>query len=309
MNAEFYLFDVDHGQSAALRLPNGRWCIFDLGCTASFSPVRWIAARNTLSSPLSQALLCQPAFRFFKATVSHLHGDHLGDWPNLTIYGSDFIRTVQPDQAYISDCRGSNTSQSFPAVYRFSEYVSQNFSGVYTPNYGGVSIGELSLPVEVARGIGGDANARVNNASIVTRIEANGITILLCGDMTKEAWEAIIADQGEYGLAWRPFLRNVDILVAPHHGHRSGYSTELLNLARPSVVLVSVVSKDSNVDTRYSHTPVRGIRIGSTDYSYISTRQKGHIKIVIAPPQLGTPYLGNTFWTFGAEALFDVLHI
>lgn len=83
MTAEFYLFDVDHGQSAALRLPNGRWCIFDVGCTSTFFPVNWIANREKpkqgggLLATLARSNAVP--FRFLKATISHWHGDHLQD--------------------------------------------------------------------------------------------------------------------------------------------------------------------------------------------------------------------------------------
>ena len=118
----------------------------------------------------------------------------------------------------------------------------------------------------------------------------------------KEAWEAIINDRGQYGNLWRPFLRDIDVLVAPHHGHSSGYSVDLLNLTAPSVVLVSAVTKDPHVENRYSQPPVRGISINNTNYNYISTRQKGHIKITISPPKtIGG--VGARSWSFGDVAL------
>lgn len=301
MTATFYLFDVDHGQSAAMSLPNGRWCIFDVGCTATFSPVSWIAKRSRWATFLAGVGV---NFKFLKATVSHLHGDHLADYTNLFQCLPEFLKTVDPDQQYIDDCFA--TCSDFWARRKVSDFVQvyrRNFTPATSrPDYGGVIISELSLPVNVARGIGGDANARVNNASVVTRIDVYGNSILLCGDMEKEAWDAIINDQGDYERLWRPFLSNIDILIAPHHGHRSGYSVDLMNLARPAVVLVSVVSSDPNVDTRYSQEPVRSVRINGTAYSYISTRQKGHIKVTIDPPTtlLGQ---GKRTWSFGDAAL------
>ena len=47
MTAEFYLFDVEMGQAAALKLPNGRWCMFDMGKSGLFSPVNWIINQST----------------------------------------------------------------------------------------------------------------------------------------------------------------------------------------------------------------------------------------------------------------------
>ena len=305
MSASFYLFDVDHGQSAALLLPNDRWCIFDVGRTNVFSPVRWIAA-NDRDDLIRQARGGAPNFRFLKGTVSHLHGDHLADFANLFQHGPEFLKTVDADQAYLRDCYTTCSDESAKTRVRaFSQRYASAFSpAVSVPDYGGVQIKELCLPVVVARQIGGDANARVNNASVITRIDAYGNSILLCGDVQEEAWEAIIRDTGNYGRLWRPFLSSIDILVAPHHGHRSGYSTELLTLAKPAVVLVSVVSRDPNVDSRYSQLPVRGMKIGPTTYRYISTRQKGHIKVEIRPPNiLAGQFKGSTYWTFGDAAI------
>lgn len=309
MSASFYLFNVDHGQCAALRLPNGRWCIFDAGCTSSFSPITWIAAAVTIpryTSPLAAALAIPQTFGIYKATVSHLHCDHLDDYVTMFRYGPELLRTVAPDTGYLTDCMNTCADGSWAKVNGFLQHYGQTFGTTTTgADYGGAVISELSLPVDVARSVGGDANARVNNASVVTRIDIYGNSILICGDVEKEAWQAIIADTGDYGRLWRPFLSNVDVLVAPHHGHRSGYSVDLLNLAKPSVVLISVTSRDEHVDSRYSGTPVTGLRIGETDYHYISTRKQGHVRIDIAPPanSLMIGARGKRTWTFGDAAL------
>jgi len=310
VNASFYLFNVDHGQCAAIHLPNGRWCIFDAGCTTGFSPICWLAAaavsRPKFSTPLAAALAIPATFNIYKATVSHLHCDHLDDYANLFKYSPQFLRTLDPDDSYLTDCESTCADGSWTKVCGFLRHRQQNFGpATLSADYGGVSISELSLPVGVARRVGGDANARVNNASVVTRIDVYGNSILICGDVEKGAWEAIINDTGDYGRVWRPFLANADILVAPHHGHSSGYSVDLLNLVRPSVVLISVMSRDEHVDSRYSGAPVAGIRIGDTDYRYISTRKQGHIRVQIAPPTnaLMIGPKGKRIWFFGDEAL------
>ncbi|HFD88118.1 MAG TPA: hypothetical protein ENJ35_10655 [Gammaproteobacteria bacterium] len=296
MSATFYLFDVDHGQCAALLTPNGQWCIFDVGCTNTFSPVSWIAAKHG-SLPLTQILGVTPSFRFLKGTISHLHGDHIADYQNMLRYGPSTLFSVEPDQEYLEDCYATCSEESSKRlVYGFAQHYAGLKVANGVPDYGVVSITELSLPVRVARALGGDANTRVNNASIVTRVDVYGNSILLCGDMERSAWEAIINDTGDYGRIWRPFLSNIDILLAPHHGHKSGYSTALLNLAKPRVVLASVVAKDPHVDTRYSQSPVRGIRINGTGYSLITTRKQGHIKVTISPD-------GSRSWAFGSKAL------
>ena len=305
MSASFYLFDVDHGQAAALQLPNGRWCVFDAGCSETFSPIQWIATRSSLTL-LAMVVGGAPQFRFLKGTVSHLHGDHFADYENLFQHGPEFIRTVRPDAEHLVDCATTCAGPSSRAALRgfIDKHATQFSPAVTVPNYGEVRIQEQWLPVAAARAIGGDANARVNNASIVTRVDVCGHSILLCGDLQKEAWEEVLGERSIYASSWRPLVSNLDILVAPHHGHRSGYSVDLLNLARPAVVLVSVVSRDPNVDTRYSQPPVRGITIDGTRYNYISTRDSGHIKIEFVPPvpgvREGRP---GRRWTFADSAL------
>jgi len=305
MTAEFYLFDIGVGQSAALKLPNGKWCLFDMGKSDEFSPVNWIISRNRTNALFGTILtgVSSPSFRFHKSTISHFHGDHLGDAMSLFQTGTDYFRTVNYDQLYINDCYSTCSYESKAMVTTVVNHIGRTF-GTQTvyPDYGGAMIGKLSLPASVARGLGGTANSKVNNASVVTRIDIYGNSILICGDIEKEAWEAIINDNGEYGKNWRPFVSNVDILIAPHHGHESGYSVDLLNLAKPAVVLVSVQSKNPNVASRYSQEPVRGIKIGNDSFGYISTRQKGHIKISIEPSKtiLGK---GARNWSFGDNAL------
>lgn len=310
MTASFYLFNVDHGQCAALRLPNGRWCIFDLGSTSTFSPVRWIVA-NDPSTLAAQALGGQPNFRFLKGTVSHLHGDHLADYTNLIRQGPAVLTTVGADHQYLQDSYATCSNEGVKASVReFTQHYSELPLVQGFPDYGGASIAELSLPVAIARELGGDANARVNNASIVTRICVHGNTILLCGDVQGDAWDAVLTSDWRDRQHWVNHVSNVDILVAPHHGHTSGYSIALLRLSKPIVVLVSARSRDTNVDNRYSQSPVRGMTIdwqdgAQTTHSYISTRDKGHIRVDISPPanHLMTDVAGQQTWTFGRPAL------
>lgn len=281
MSAEFYLFDVDHGQSAALYLPNGRWCIFDVGCTGSFSPIELIAAIDSgkRKHEYLSRILQLSEFKFWHASVSHLHGDHLADWPNLKRYDPEYISTVEFDKEYLNDCKESSDPQSWHLIKGFTNYVDSEFR--LPPLLSFNTIREKCLTVEKARQIGGNTNSRVNNASIITRINVYNISILICGDLEKNAWEYIINNQWIEGFLWRSFLKDIDILIAPHHGHKSAFSVDLLKIAKPVNILISVESKDPHVDSRYSI------------YNYISTRQSGHIKVKISPP--------NTFFEKGIK--------
>lgn len=293
MTFDFYLFNVDHGQAAAARLPNGRWCIFDAGRSESFSPIQFIIANEHYRTKPPWAekapwlLTKQPPFRFLKATISHHHSDHLYDYMNLFAASPQFFKTVELDKNYIADVLETTSKESLPRVINFlrlyGEWRQTNPITVPTPLiFGAVRITEKSLPIRVVRDkIGGQANSRVNNASIITKVEGYNNTILICGDMEKEGWDFILTNK-LYSMTWRKFVSNVDILVAPHHGHC--YSTYLMDLARPSVVLVSLRSKDESIDKRYSGEAVSGLNINGKLYKCITTRKSDHINISISRP-------------------------
>lgn len=405
MNAEFYLFDVDHGQCAALHLPNDRWCIFDAGSRADFSPVDWVTERWVTTRPQFQPSRYRSLasrFRFEKATISHLHGDHISDIDSLTKHlrsDSFGLRYPAPDTNLRKDIRDSNSDSSYPLVRKFLalcyareeatsspkpapvlpppvpttplpslaslfaeppqpsrlnlaslfaepprpshlnlvSLLSQQpatprlpmLSGLFAaglnpppqpaptpqpvlptylpisePNLGAARIIERRIPLAMIRKIPSAASAgsRVNNSSIISRIEVFGTCILLCGDLESEGWRYALDGNSMFHRQWQNLVSGIDILVAPHHGHSSGFSTDLLKLANPAVVLVSAKSGDVHVDSGYSGRLVKGIKIGEDDHSYISTRQKGHIKVtIVQPAQPGQK--GQRSWSFGDHAI------
>jgi len=288
----FYLFNVDHGQSAAARLPNGQWCIFDVGRSTTFSPVQFIIDNDMRSRSKEPPWSKRPPwllararpFLFLKATISHLHGDHIDDYLNLFAASPQFLKTVDMDGEYLADALSTSANESFSKILDFVQRY-QRHKRISTPepnlpNYGLAKVREKSLPVAIARKIGGQANSRVNNASIITRIDCYRTSILICGDMEEEAWEFAL-NHVPYSFIWRPFVSNIDILIAPHHGH--SYSHTLMHLANPDTVLVSIVSKDESLDTRYEKK--------------VTTRSKGHIHLSIAPnPPFSSREKGKRNW-------------
>ncbi len=272
-NLDFYLFDVGHGQCAAARLPNGRWCVFDLGASAEFSPVRWISSRLG-----GQMIL--------KTTVSHLHGDHLADLPALARVGTEYIRVPIYDRAYLADARATASGRAAGVSGAFADWHRAGFGpAVFPPDYGGVRISEISLSAADARVIGGETNTAVNNASVVSRIDYGGRSILICGDMEAAAWEAML-NGPNISDEWFKHVLGVDVLVAPHHGHKSGYSYALMLPTNPKLVLTSVSSKDPSVDSRYSSDEITGVQINGQVRRQLTTRTDGHIRVSI--PQTST---------------------
>jgi len=279
---DFYLFDVGHGQCAAARLPNGRWCLFDLGASADdFSPLAWIHPRLN-------------GLPFLATTVSHLHGDHLGGLPWLQHIGTEYLRMPIFDEQYLWDAIATASTKSWTLPVSLRSYYYTNFgSPLAWPDYGGVSITEFSLSAAQARTLGGPPNTRVNNASVVTRIDYAGRSILICGDMEARAWDALLSGL-QSSFHWFRHVSAVDVLVAPHHGHTSGYSYAMMNPANPELVLVSVSAKDPSVDSRYSLDSIQGFQFPGKTRRRLTTRRDGHICVTISPRWYGKADLSVT---------------
>ena len=107
-------------------------------------------------------------------------------------------------------------------------------------NYGGVSL-EFFRPVKCPAD-------NVNNHSIVTVMTYSGVKFLLPGDNEPPSWCELLRD--------RQFVQAIEgthVLVAPHHGRRSGYHGPLFEHISP---LLTIISDGRYVDTsatgRYS---------------------------------------------------------
>ena len=79
-----------------------------------------------------------------------------------------------------------------------------------------------------------------NDQSCVLQIEANGKTVLLTGDISKDSEYALIEQYGNQ-------LQS-DIVVVPHHGSKTSSSIDFLNMVKPQIAIVS-----SGFQNRFNH--------------------------------------------------------
>lgn len=78
----------------------------------------------------------------------------------------------------------------------------------------------------------------VNDNSLVLRIEMNGVSMLLTGDMTEASVEQMISEIGEDSPEW-----NVDFLQIPHHGY-TGTGRKFYELTKPRFALLDCSTKE-----------------------------------------------------------------
>ena len=145
----------------------------------------------------------------------------------------------------------------------------------------------FSIPIEVVRNHPNLKDKVRNNSSILRYIACNGVKVLFTGDLESAGWEWLIAHDHDFV---QTIKCGVDILIAPHHGHKSGFPKALFDII--GNVKMVIHSKDSEADkdgtdvaSQYSNYAsgviYRVINGGKHQGRVVTTRSNGNICIEI----------------------------
>lgn len=276
------IFDVDHGQCAAITAPNGRAILVD--CGDRMEGTRWWApSMHFLNS------------RFDLLALTNLDEDHLSNFHLLTQYVSIGAILTNPTigGAQLLGLKPHGMKAGTRGVY---DWLSIPYKPtVPFPDFDDVKVSWCCNPY-----IPGASND-TNNLSLVLIVEYRGFKIVFGGDVESAGWRELLARYPRLTFA----LNGTCIYVASHHGRRNGCSDDLFNLIRPGVVIVSDAKRqyetqdtDAWYRQRCNGIPV----IGTSDWRYIlSTRKDGSLRIdvnsngswVVTPFDTGTWNLNN----------------
>ncbi len=210
-------FDVGQGDAALVTFPNGRHMLVDGG-------------ERTMSNDCGRRILC-PYFlrsgirRLDVVVLTHADNDHVGGLPAvLETMPVDLV--VEPGAEHLS------------ATYlRFL-----SLAGRSDRRYRRVRAGDrLLIDDRVAVRVlhptvrfvtpDGKAPYGLNNGSVVLRLEYGRISLLLTGDIEREAEESLL----NAGL-----LEPATCLKVPHHGSISSSTEPFLQATRPRLAVFSV---------------------------------------------------------------------
>jgi hypothetical protein len=132
----------------------------------------------------------------------------------------------------------------------------------------------------------------VNNSSYFLVYTWKEFKISIVGDLESDGIKAMVGSANVQAAA-----KGTDILIPSHHGHTNGFPTEwVAKIGKPHVSIISVQSRDPNVDGRYSSPNfAKGVKWDSEEgkcYT-LTTRGKGHILVHMSYGQTG-----NAQWSF-----------
>lgn len=256
---ELRLFNVGHGLSCMIReCPTNYVILFDLGSDSNCSPLHEISKLG---------------LRADQIYITHPHGDHISEIEKI----SD--ARYCPNQFYVqeydwNDVASKEQKHLVPKIKELQRVKSRLPSASYS---GEAEMKFWKFTPEKAKEIFGESKY-INNSSLGIIYKWRGFKIAILGDLETDALK-VFCETKEFA----DYAKDTDILIAPHHGHNSGFPelwTE--KIGKPSVTLISVKENDPHVCAQYQTSNfAKGIQYLNTTRYSLTTRNDGSIKVTM----------------------------
>jgi hypothetical protein len=259
------IFDVEHGACAMLGLPDGGLAMIDSGHneTTGWRPSEYI--RYTLGRTVIDNLFIQNA-----------DNDHLSDLARLRWHGVEADILHRNPTHSPAALRAMKTDGTTPGIDRFIEMC-----GLYTAPVPTVPVPPSGVTY-TAFWNPWPWFSEPNDLSLVVFIKYGPFKILFPGDIEQAGWENLLRLP-----SFVQELSGTTILVASHHGRKSGFCKEIFKYFTPAAVVVSdkpVAHLTQDIDYSPFVSPF-GVRIVNQTRSrhVLTTRRDGDILFRIQP--------------------------
>jgi len=201
MSLEIIIWDVNHGNSTSVRLPNGNTLMLD--CAANpltgFSPIWQTKKRWGYLGLL---------------IISHPHIDHISDIVNIDYLKPQML--LYPKVSH-NQLREGKYGDFKDIIEKYIEFTS-GYKPISLDPHNSKSWGdEVDIIYFGLNGYQED----LNNYSLVTFLTYEGFTFGYAGDLTSEGWEALIEQEGSL---FTNMLKKTNFFEVSHHGRKEGYN-------------------------------------------------------------------------------------
>lgn len=239
MTLEAVFWDVQHGHSTYLKSPNGRHIVVDLGVgaysgKADFSPL--LHLKNKYSVKQLDYVI-----------ITHPHVDHIDDIFNFNALSPKTLCAPRHlDRKPILESARPDEKKILEKYFEISDSYNQDI-GADSPdntrdpkNWGGLQI-TVFHPTN-------SAQSNLNNHSKVALFEYAGMKLLIPGDNEPTSWNELKDVTGFLSAT-----KDVDVLLAPHHGRDSGFDNDTMTNFNPRLTVISDGRFcDTSATSRYS---------------------------------------------------------
>ena len=130
-------------------------------------------------------------------------------------------------------------------------------------------------------GLQGGAAIEGNNTSLVAMLLYEGVLFVCPGDIEPVGWRELWR---RHEASYRALINDAHcrFLVAPHHGRKSGYCKDMLDVIQPHATFISDVWGDSETHPAFRRDPL-GIQFPSGEtVKYYTTKRAGRVQVVVS---------------------------
>ena len=244
-----HFLDVNPGDCSIIQHPSGRVTMIDV-CSANLTLGLGLGLGLnpyiTRVNPV-QYLRDLGISRLDRLIVTHPDLDHIdgiasiaAEFQPFSFWDTNNNKTIEPDQfrytKQIQDWNAYQTLRRNPTYYNcFRSAVEAGSTGDDGGVLSGLLTGFLKDEIVVlspSRGLLASANQTgdFNDASCVILYRTLGNRILFCGDSHDKTWDYILSTFPDH-------VRDIDIMLAPHHGRRSGRNWQFLDHTQPKLTI------------------------------------------------------------------------
>jgi len=269
---KFHFINVGKGSCTLVYFSSGHLSVIDIDDSRSISPlvegIMQLLEKALPVNPIDYIVANFPNEDIFRFILTHPDMDHMSGIKSLfhkkIVYNFWDIPNKRPDPGnwesslynkedwdFYQDLRDGNVNTTLVSPLRDQDSECcwiQDGIHILSPDK------ELLKKAEDC--------GEYDHLSYVLMINYVGKKILLGGDATQFAWENILECYGNYLEA--------DIFLAPGHGSKNHISSEILDVIKPRLVIVSVAE---NIDYDYELYKKYG--------RVLSTKHYGNIKVKI----------------------------
>ena len=266
---KFTIWDVQHGNAIFIQTPTGKNFVIDLGKGSygphhQFSPLRHLHFKARIET--IDGLI-----------ITHPHLDHIADIQNLGLMHVNYLH--RPKWIDHNVILKGVREQDLDVFNSYLELDNQYSSAISLPNNPFLAKNNGGLEFEIF--CPDVESENINNHSLVTIIKYGGTKILIPGDNESQSWENLLDNED-----FKNAVRNTDVLIAPHHGRESGYSSELFQYFRPTLTIISdgkysETSATANYSQHSQGAKVQSHNSGLVRRNCLTTRKDGCIQLSI----------------------------
>lgn len=273
MNLEIRIWDVDHGIAIWIKTPNDQNHWIDGGKKTinghdEFNPAYYVRDYYGVTS-LDYLVISHP-------DTDHYNGLHdikesfnpIRVLSRNKEYFNNSMDELFPDPRNLNECNKS----LYELHKTYTSSVNPGDSPLNPQNNGGVDVKVFNAPYY--------ETMTINDSSLVVFYKYKDRVFIAPGDIQEPGWNKLYEKHNKDISAFIKGSRS-KILVAPHHGSESGYTKQMLDIIKPTFVIISEkYGYSSPTDDRFRNVGTGEIVDGKL-CAFASTKTSGRVKVSV----------------------------